>query len=230
MSTSLFYHYTDAEGAESILRSGKILTSLEFKAKGDAGFGNGVYLTKRSPQNSTKEEIAINNWTKSSPQFIKKTKKLFVIKIPDSDVKDLTANGRDIFLYGGRNDLRLVKYRWWLKNFDETDEIIASYRYKITSLGPAALKCPYAIGDYRMSEDTANGRPVYEHEANENCLFMSSFGNWVVGPDAGKDAASLRQVTKSYSLGPSLNFPWQYFANNKSNKDDATLRSFAWQM
>jgi len=227
MSTSLFYHYTDDDGAKSIVRSGKILTSLEFMASGDAGFGNGVYLTKLSPETSTKTDIAMNNWVKSSPLFIKKTQNYFVIKIPDCDVKDCTSTGRDIFLLGGRNDLRLHKYSWWLKDFD-TKQIIASYKYRIASLGPASLKWESKMGDYSITEDTANGRPVYKHEeTSATFLFMSSFGNWVVGEDAGKDSGCLRE-TSNYSLGPSSNLPWEY-SNNPWKNDDTTLRGFAWQ-
>ena len=63
---SLYYHYTDDEGAKNILRSVKILASLEFMQNGAAGFGNGVYLKNLEPQTSTKSEIALNNWTKAS--------------------------------------------------------------------------------------------------------------------------------------------------------------------
>ena len=36
----LFYHYTDAEGAENIILSGKIKVSLSFITGGDTTFGN----------------------------------------------------------------------------------------------------------------------------------------------------------------------------------------------
>ena len=50
----LFYYYTDAEGAENIILSGKIKASLSFMAGGDIAFGNGVYFTKLSSETSIK--------------------------------------------------------------------------------------------------------------------------------------------------------------------------------
>merc|ERR1719186_1587622 len=114
----LYYHYTDEEGAKSILRSGKILASLGFMAKGEAACGNGVYLTKLSPVSSSKAEIAMNNWTKSSAPYIDRTEYCFVVDIPESEVKDARAVGRNIFLYDECSDLRLIKYPWWLKRHE----------------------------------------------------------------------------------------------------------------
>jgi len=107
-----FYHCTDDEGAHNIIRSARILASLSFMTNGDAGFGNGVYLTKMDPKTHSKEQIAMNNWTNTSALAINKTKNYFVFKIPDSDTKDAGANGRDIFLFDQRKDLRLHKYHW----------------------------------------------------------------------------------------------------------------------
>jgi len=224
---SLYYHYTDDEGAKSILRSGKILASLEFMQNGDAGFGNGVYLTKLEPETSTKSEIALNNWMKTGPPFIKKTQNYFVIKIPDCDVKDVSANGRKIFLLNGRNDLFLRKYSWWLRNHD-TQQIIVSYKYQLASLGPALSAHGDKMGNYIMSEDAANGRPVYKHETSSYCLFMGSRGDWYVHSDTGEDKGWFGQLGE-YALGPDTNVPWKYFTDGKWKKDDVTLKAHAWQ-
>ena len=83
--------------------------------QGDAACGNGVYLTKLSPVSSSKTEIAMNNWTKSSAPYIDRTEYCFVLEVPESKVEDARAAGRNIFLYSQSSDLRLVKYSWWLK-------------------------------------------------------------------------------------------------------------------
>ena len=152
----LFYYYTDAEGAENIILSGKIKASLSFMAGGDIAFGNGVYLTKLSPETSVKIQIAKNNWVNTNAQFIRKTENYFVIDIKESDVKDTNATDRNIFTFGSQNDLLLYKY-----------QIVASYKYTIMSFGPAFSLSQFiiknCIKDYTVTEEIVNGRPVYKH-------------------------------------------------------------------
>ena len=100
MTMPLFYYYTDAEGAENIILSGKIKVSLSFMAGGDTAFGNGVYFTKLSSETSIKIQIAKNNWANTNDQFIRKTENYFVIDIKESDVKDTNATDRNIFTFG----------------------------------------------------------------------------------------------------------------------------------
>ena len=85
------------------------MVTLSVTAGGDAAYGNGVYLTKMSPLTSRKEDIAMNNWMQTTPQFIGKTKNYYVFDIPDSDVEDKTGGGRNIFLFGKSRDLLLTK-------------------------------------------------------------------------------------------------------------------------
>ena len=162
----LFQYYTDAEGAENIILSGKIKVSLSFMAGGDTAFGNGVYFTKLSSETSIKIQIAKNNWANTSAQFIRKTENYFVIDIKESDVKDTNATDRNIFTFGSQNDLLLYKYPWWLKNFD-SNQIIASYKYTIMFFGPAFSLSQSIIKDcmkdYIVTEEIVNGRPVYKH-------------------------------------------------------------------
>lgn len=235
---TLFYHYTDEEGAQHIIRSGKLLASLSSMATDDAGFGNGVYLTTLKPETHSKAQIAENNWVKTSAKFIKKTENYFVIDIPLSKVKDASAasaNGRNIFLFGNRKDLLLHKYPWWLKNYD-SGQIISSYKYTLASYGPASKLL--TLGDYTITEETVNGQPVYasDHkQTNLGYLFMSSRGSWLVGKDAGKEGGWLQQKTAhslGQGLGPDTNMPWEYGygSGGQWHKDDATLRAYPWQM
>jgi len=234
MPYSYFYHYTDDEGAKNIIRSGKILASLSFMATDDAGYGNGVYLTKLKPQTHTKAQIAMNNWLKTSAPFLKRTENYFVISIPDSEIKDATSKGRDIFLFGRQNDLSLHKYHWWLKNYD-SNKIISSHKFTLASYGPASLvnDLDPMFGDYAMSDETVNGRPVYKHQHVQAYLFMNIRGNWSVSDNAGEYAVWFVQVS-NYSLGPQSNVPWRYSSETESNEiifneDDATLKAYAWQ-
>jgi len=179
----------------------------------------------------------MNNWRNSSASFINKTKNYFVLDIPESEIIDSEATNRNIFIFGGRNDLLLYKYKWWLKNFD-SGQIIASYKYHITSYGPVSTMTepPKAreklLGDYVITEKTVNGRPVYQKD-NEYFLFMNSEGTtWYVGRDASKDRGWFLQRV-NYSLGPDPNLPWEYYNGDdtpKWKKDDATLRAYAFQV
>jgi len=232
-----FYHYTDDEGAKNIIRSGRIMASLSHEASNVAGFGNGVYLTTLEPETNTKAQISKNNWNQTSESFLKKTDNYFVLNIPKSAVRAITSD-RDIYLFSNGMDLRLKKYSWWLKKYD-SNQILSSYKYKLDSMGPASTVpalVPY-LGDYTMSEETVNGRIVYEHETSEKFLFMSSCGKWLVGPltcpDAGKYMAAFLQRSK-YKLGPDSNLPFEYCAlgqnQNLFKKDDSTLKAHPYQV
>jgi len=236
---SYYYHYADDEFASTIIRSGRKNASVDFlSANNDASFGNGVYLTKASPETHTRAQVAMNNWGKTTDEIIEKTKNYFVFKMPDSDVRDASDGVRSIYLLDGREDLILHNYPWWLKEFD-SGLILSSYKYQMLSFGPVSLMPSHrsSMGEYRMSDINVNGRPVYEHEESGQKLFLTSRGKWGVGPDAGNDYCSLVQVSQC-DLGPDSNVPWEYVAGEKVGngpleiiwkKDDPTLRAFAWQ-
>ena len=215
-----FYHYTDDEGAENIIRTGTILASVQLIENAGTAFGNGVYLTALSPETSTKQQIAKNNWQNISFSSLNKVKNYFVLDIPDSDIKDTKAVDRNIFLFGHRNDLRLHKYKWVLKKFD-SGATIASYKYRISSSGHTPSHLSPIMGDYVMViDETANGRPVYKRvKGSEWYLFMSSKGKWMVGLDPEEDKCGLFQ-TSNYSLGPHQNVPWKYLCKGAWNSDN----------
>jgi len=227
-----FYHFTDDEGARNIIRTGNIQASLAFSGTGGATYGNGVYLTKLKPGDRTKSEMAMNNWGKKSAHFLKKTEYYFVIFIPNSDTKNADVKDRDIFIFGRRTDLPLVKYKWWLMNFD-SKKIITSYKYQLSSVGPVSLvpKLHTWLGEYRMSGEIVNGRPVYKHEGSKKFLFMTSRGNWLVGPDAGVDKGYFYQESDKCGLGPLSNVLWKYgYVDPLTwHTDDATLKADPWQ-
>ena len=60
-----YYHYTTATFAEKIMKSGSINKSDV--TRGDAVYGNGVYLTQKPPD-SGKLNIAINNYDGFNPK------------------------------------------------------------------------------------------------------------------------------------------------------------------
>ena len=129
----IFYYYTDDEGSKNIIRSGKILASLTFSGT-DAAYGNGVYLTKLSPETSSKNKIAMNNWLNTRDDTMRKMKNYFILNIPKKDIKNVNETGRNVFMFGYGNDLQLHKYPWVLKGYD-TEHTIASYKYQGTSSG-----------------------------------------------------------------------------------------------
>jgi len=230
-----FYHFTDKEGSRNIIRSGKIQASLAFSGTGRAGYGNGVYLTKMKPGDHTRSEIALNNWGIANASSLNKTENYFVLYMPDTDTKDAAAKDRDIFLFGRRTDLPLVKYKWWLMNYD-SKKIIASYKYQLSSVGPASLvpSLDFLWGEYRMSEEFVNGRPVYKREGFmskifKKYLFMSSRGGWCVGPDAGEDKGWFFQPkpkqSDQCSLGPVSNVLWEYLSVGWNH---SSVKSYSW--
>jgi len=226
----LLYHYTDELGAQLIIRNGKINASLDYITGGDTAFGNGVYLTEMDRKNCTRSEIAINNWMDDSREFIRKTEYYFVLVIPDADVEDKSTDDRNIFLYGWQNDLCLRKYHWWLMD-DDSGKIIASYKYQLSSVGPASEVVPCLMRDYRMIDETVNGRPVYKSTSRPYFLFVDSEGDWIVSKGGFKDGkASLAQKGSDHSLGPDADVGWEYFDSEEEEwMDDATLKSIGWQ-
>jgi len=216
MAMSTFYHYTDDDGAKLIIRTGTIQASLKDIRTGDAAFGNAVYLTKLSPQTSTKDEIAMNNWTRNNAATRKKLKNYFIINIPEDETRNSNAVNRNIYLFGFGKDLRLYKYSWVLKDY-ESGRIIASYKYRVSSTGPATEEFGDVMGDYRMVEDIWNGRPFYKREIDyySDFLVMNSQGNWMV---TEQGSGVLVQRSGNYSLGPEHNHPWWYGYDDNPGK------------
>ena len=148
-----------------------------------------------------------------------------------------------IFLYGCKKDLHLHKYPWWLMNFN-SDRVIASYRYRISSLGPANSIHLYLMGDYTIIDETINGRLVYRSDRG-SYLFMNSLGEWIVRHGDFRDEDSVLYQDSNYSLGPISDEPWKYWVEPSSDAssddsddsddygwlfDDATLKCHGWQM
>ena len=230
-------------GAQNIIIDGKIKASLGYMRPGDVANGNGVYLTKLEPRNHTRAEIALNNWMNAAPENIRRTENHFVLDITDRNVEDTSTDGRSIFLYGCKKDLHLHKYPWWLMNFN-SDRVIASYRYRISSLGPANSTHPHLMGDYTIIDETINGRPVYRSNRG-SYLFMNSDGGWIVRHGDFRDEGALLYQDSNYSLGPISDEPWKYWVDPSSDassddsddsddfgwlSDDATLKCHGWQM
>jgi len=223
-------HFSDELGAQQIIRNGKINASLDYLSGGDTAFGNGVYLTGLDPGTHTPAEIAINNWMDDSPEFIRKAEYHFVLDIPDSDVEDYSTEDRNIFLYGWKSDLRLWKYPWWLMRFG-SNKVIASYKYQLTSFGPASEVVPNLLRDYTMIDETVNGRPVYESSRGSYFLFMDSEGSWMVREGDFKDEDGIIGQLSDYSLGPDEDVGWSYYDSEEDEwmNDDGTLKSHGWQ-
>ena len=57
----MYYHYTNPQSAEAIIRSGVIKMSTKTAKRRDARYGRGVYLT-RLPPSTTRNWIAFNNY------------------------------------------------------------------------------------------------------------------------------------------------------------------------
>ena len=91
------YHYSDKDGYNAILKEKNILKSEYFK--GDAIFGEGVYLTSLSPEGHDKEEILKNNYGRVTSSVENKADYVFEFEIPMSKVTKATNTERDVFLY-----------------------------------------------------------------------------------------------------------------------------------
>jgi len=226
-----YYHYTNEVGAQHIIRDGKIKASLGYMTGGDTASGNGVYVTEMKPGKHSQAEIAMNNWMTASPDAIRRTECYFVLDIPDDLVEDTSTDGRNIFLYGSKKDLHLHKHPWWLMNFHNDNEVIASYRYLLASLGPANCMYPDQLGTYYIIDETINGRPVYK-SIGDSFLFMDSDGQWIVreGDFKGEEAGIYQR--SNYSLGPNSNEKWEYYDYDEGEwlSDDTTFKCHGWQM
>lgn len=92
---AIYYHYTDEDSLESIIESGKIRKSET--RRGDAAYGEGVYLTMIDPLQS-KEDILRNNYRKQRRSVKEKADAVIRIKIKCSAVEKC-SNSRDVYLY-----------------------------------------------------------------------------------------------------------------------------------
>ena len=97
------YHYTDNDSLEKIKKSGLIKESKPGSATGDAVFGQGVYVTRLSPEEHSKKDIARNNYDDGEPFQDQKLSEGKVdgyieVKIPKSDSKlqKETNQNRDV--------------------------------------------------------------------------------------------------------------------------------------
>ena len=112
------YHYTDNDSLEKIKISGLIKASTAESTVGRAYFGSGTYLTSKSPEKHSKEDLAKNNhdfWKSFQAKKIRDGKLDWYVevKIPKSDAKwqketDPRNKNRDTYRYKG--DLNLKNY------------------------------------------------------------------------------------------------------------------------
>ncbi|VDI07535.1 Hypothetical predicted protein [Mytilus galloprovincialis] len=107
---SWYFHYTDKDSIEKILISLVIRASLDTLK--DAFFGIGSYFTKWSPWYKSKDDIAMNIFGNLAKQKLMAGKLdcCIAVFLKDSDVKNVSQNGRDIHLYPGDLLLSGLKY------------------------------------------------------------------------------------------------------------------------
>jgi hypothetical protein len=114
----VLYHYTDEQGAAGIYETGIIYKSGRHNR--DAFLGEGVYLTRLSPQTS-KQIIYQNNWDGRLPfpvieRHIREGRIdcVITVHIPDHDpqLRQATDGDRDIFIYMGDIDLRRFNHNF----------------------------------------------------------------------------------------------------------------------
>lgn len=106
-----YYHYTDCKSMEAIKSSGCIKQSTDTER--DAAYGKGAYLNGLHPSDTTKEEVAVNNYTSSlASQKIQEGKvdSCIAVLLNQSVVKDFSGNGRNIVLHPGTILLSAVNY------------------------------------------------------------------------------------------------------------------------
>lgn len=108
---SWFHHYTDNESIKKILTNGIIRASTN-KSK-DAAFGEGGYFTKLPPVITPKTVLAENNYgyNLAKEKLMEgKLDRCVSVFLRDSKVKNVSQNGRSIFLYPGDLFLSGLKY------------------------------------------------------------------------------------------------------------------------
>ena len=102
------YHYTNEQGLQGIVQSGKIYPSRNTER--DAVLGQGVYLTDRAP-NTGKSRILQNNYG-PDPGYHKQDRADYYIKIPADAVPTIKENSsRGVYknAYSGPLDLRGIE-------------------------------------------------------------------------------------------------------------------------
>lgn len=106
-----FYHYTDKECKNNILRSGMIIASS------GGAYGPGVYGTTISPEEGRKK-VSRNNWDAGEDWQVAEGQGradcAFKIRIPVDKVTPARSS-RDIYIH--RGNLRLADYHWELLEY-----------------------------------------------------------------------------------------------------------------
>jgi len=222
MSKEFFFHYTDADSAQQIFLSGKILPSA---STADAIHGNGVYLTTCEPSLG-REVIANNNWGilgLNNQIVIKKMECFFEVWLPSNKVKR-AKDGRDIQVYEGV--LVLANYKWNLKGWD--GKLLATQHFMVRSEGEAARCQSSVMGRYTICGNmvTNDDHPVYKKDDAEIFLYTFKNGNWTVGPKVGANRFNLFQNSEK-SASPNKTKEWWYASGGKSWTVDKTLKVYA---
>lgn len=114
-----FYHYTDEDAVDSILKTGVI------RGGTFTHFGQGVYGT-RMPPSEGKEAIARNNWRIGwwRRKCDGRVDFCFKIRIPADQVEDIMDGNRHIYMYPG--DLRLKDFKYKCLEVEEDWSTISS--------------------------------------------------------------------------------------------------------
>ena len=112
MSHEYFYHYTTKDAARRIVLSGKIKPSPA--SNGDAGHGDGVYLTSLEPVLG-KKTVGKNSWDGITRHPGDKMERYFEILIPNAMVRSAESNIH-VYTFGQNPWLNLADYKWRLKN------------------------------------------------------------------------------------------------------------------
>lgn len=96
-----FYHYTDAEGLEGILESGRIKQSNP--RQGDAYHGKGVYGNWMNPNKYSKNEVAENNYAQAGRSQERRGKTDYCIetRVPRDNLTRVAEDGRGILVHKG---------------------------------------------------------------------------------------------------------------------------------
>jgi len=99
------YHYTTQSGAEGIKNSGQINPSV--RSRGDAAYGDGVYLTSVKPSEAARV-IERNNYDGVK---VPSDRVSHVVEVPRSSLANVervkTADGRDIYKVPTNEPLKL---------------------------------------------------------------------------------------------------------------------------
>ena len=126
------------------------------------------------------------------------------------------------FRNGLKNQISLRKTKEFSTIISESDPVdmedAAEYKFTLSATGRAGEVWPSLLGDYSLTEEQHNGRPVYRNSGGPRSrhLWSQEDGTWAVSGNVGYDLPGMKSTDAAVS--PGLCQQWQFMDRSDDYK------------